>query len=189
VIHKKAEIDTPEFREFLARAVETVKARAATAASGVEGNMPWKKDGEKWHLGAKGFPPGQGARWDRALLPKLIKLLRELDPALEFKWDIRDAVTIRPRGASRFWCRVKTKESPALEAWFVGSPGRMNLGPVEGVGRDAVIEGDRTDGIDILKLWFATGDHFPVARLKAVLTDHLRAFRRAFGSGSEKEAG
>ena len=78
--------------------MEVVQGRAATAAAGVEGNMPWKKDGEKWHLGEKGFPPGQGAKWDRALLPKLVKLLREIDPNLELKWDVRDAVTIRPRG-------------------------------------------------------------------------------------------
>src|SRR4029078_1344015 len=32
VVHKKAEIDTPAFREFLARAVEAVKRRGATAA-------------------------------------------------------------------------------------------------------------------------------------------------------------
>ena len=61
VVHKKSEIDTPAFREFLARAAEAVKGRVATAAGGVEGNMPWKKDGEKWHLGDKGFPPGRGA--------------------------------------------------------------------------------------------------------------------------------
>ena len=60
--------------------------------------MPWKKDGEKWHLGEKGFPAGQGAKWDRSLLPRLIKLLRDIDPTLEFKWDVRDAVTIRPAG-------------------------------------------------------------------------------------------
>jgi excinuclease ABC subunit A len=189
VVHKKAEIDTPAFRDFLKRAVEVVQGRAATAAGGIEGNMPWKKDGEKWHLGDKGFPPGLGAKWDRSLLPKLIKLIRELDPTLEFKWDVRDAVTIRPPGASRFWARLKSKEAPALEAWFIGRPGQMNLGRLEGVGRDALIEGDRTDGIDVLKLWFVTSDNLPVAKLKPVLADHLRAFKRAYGGSSEKEAG
>src|SRR5262249_17235257 len=149
VVHKKAEIDTPAFREFLKRAVEVVQGRAATAAGGIEGNMPWKKDGAKWHLGEKGCPPGRGAKWDRTLLPKVIKVVREIDPVLEFKWDVRDAVTLRPAGAQRFWARFKTKEAEALEVWFIGRPGQLNLGRLEGVGRDALIEGDRTDGIDI----------------------------------------
>jgi excinuclease ABC subunit A len=188
--HRLAEIDTPAFREFLARAVEVVQGRAATAAGGVEGNMPWKKDGEKWHLGDKGFPAGKGAKWDRALLPRLIKLLREIDPTLKFKWDVRDAVAAGPPGAQRAWARLKTKDAESLEVWFVGRPGQMNLGRLEGVGRDAVIEGDRTDGIDVLKLWFVTADDMPVAKLKPVLADHLRGFKKAFGNGAgEKEAG
>ena len=158
--------------------------------AGVEGNMPWKKDGEKWHLGEKGFPPGKAVKWDRMLLSRLVKLLREIDPSLEFKWDVRDAITIRPSGSSRFWCRIKTKEAAVLEAWFVGRPGQMNLSRLEGVGREALIEGDRKDGIDILKLWFVTGDDLQPGKLRPVLADHLRGFRAAFGnSGEEKEAG
>jgi excinuclease ABC subunit A len=190
IVHKKAEIDTPAFREFLKRAVEVVQGRAATAAAGVEGNMPWKKDGEKWHLGDKGFPPGKGVKWDRTILPRLVKLLREIDATLEFKWDIRDAVTVRPPGSARFWCRIKTKESAALEVWFIGRRGQVNLSRLEGVGRDATLEGDRNDGTEILKVWFVTGNEFQAAKLKPILTEHLAGFLAAFGAeGSEKEAG
>ncbi|WP_439620378.1 excinuclease ABC subunit UvrA [Gemmata sp.] len=189
VVHKKSEVEAPAFREFLARAVGVVQGRDATASAGVEGNMPWKKDGEKWHLGEKGFPLGKGAKWDRALLPRLLKLLREVDSTLEFKWDVRDAVTVRPLGASRFWCRIKTKESAALEVWLVGRRGQANLGRLEGAGRESAIEGDREDGSEVLKLWFVTGDNLPANKLKPVLTEHLRAFKAAFGTGGEKEAG
>jgi len=190
VVHKKDEIDTPAFREFLTRAVEVVQGRSATTTAGVEGNMPWKKDGEKWHLGDKGFPPGQGAKWDRALLPKLVKLLREIDPALDFKWDVRDAVTVRPPGASRFWVRVKTKERDALEVWFTGRRGQARPAQFENLGSDASIEGDRADGSEVLKLWFSTSAHLDTAKLKPLLVDHLKAFKTAFGDGaSEKEAG
>jgi excinuclease ABC subunit A len=189
VVHKKAEIDTDGFRDFLARAVEVVEGRAATAAGGVEGNMPWKKDGEKWHLGDKGFPPGQGAKWDRALLPRLVRLLREVDPALEFKWDVRDAVTVRPPGYSRFWCRVKTKEAKALEVWFVGRRGQARAATFESFGRSVAVEGDRADGSEVLKLCLTAGNHLP-AELKPLLAEHLRAFKAAFGGAAgEKEAG
>ncbi|MBA4062787.1 MAG: excinuclease ABC subunit A [Isosphaera sp.] len=190
VVHKKAEIDTPAFRDFLARAAEVVAGRAATAAGGVEGNMPWKKDGEKWHLGDKGFPPGQGAKWDRGLLPRLIRLLREIDPTLEFKWDVRDAVTVRPPGYSRFWCRVKTKEAKALEVWFVGRRGQARVATFEDFARSVAVEGDRADGSEVLKLWLTAGNHLPAAELKPLLAEHLRAFQAAFGGAAgEKEAG
>ncbi len=190
VVHKMAEIDTPAFCEFLARAVEIVQGRSSTANAGIEGNMPWKKDGEKWHLGDKGFPLGKGMKWDRAVLPKLLKLLREIDSTLEFKWDVRDAVTVRPPGSSRFWCRIKTKESAAMEVWFVGRRGQANLGRLEGVGREVIVEGDRDDGSEVLKMWFVTGDNLPVGKLKPVLVEHIKRFKEAFGeSAGEKEAG
>ncbi|HEY1187838.1 MAG TPA: excinuclease ABC subunit A, partial [Gemmata sp.] len=191
VVHKKSEIDTPAFREFLARAVEVIQGLNDAAAGGIEANMPWKKDGEKWHLGEKGFPPGKGAKWDRAILPKLIALLKELDPAIEFKWDTRDAVTVRPPGAPRFWVRIKTKEPDALEVWFAGRRGTAIPAQFEKIGRESVVEGDRADGSEVLKVWFATADHFDSAKLKPLLKPHLKAFRAAFGDGSEgeKEAG
>jgi excinuclease ABC subunit A len=188
-IHKKSEIDTPAFREFLARAVEVVQGRAATSSAGIEGNMPWKKDGEKWHLGEKGFPPGRGVRWDRALLPRLVKLLREVDPALEWKWDVRDAITVRPKSSPRFWARIKTKEADALEVWLIGPRGQTALSRFEGVGRDATLDNDRADGCEILKLWLVTGNHFNIGELKRLLAEHLKAFKTAFGNGkAAKEA-
>jgi excinuclease ABC subunit A len=184
IAHRKAEIDTPAFREFIARAVEVVKGRSATSAGGVEGNMPWKKNGEKWHLGEKGFPPGRGAKWDRALLPNLIKLLRGVDPRLEWKWDVRDAITVRPKGSSRFWARIKTKEHDALEIWFIGRRGQTTLSNYENFGRNATVEGDRADGSEILKLWMVTGNHLQTSELKPLLAEHLKAFKTSFGNST-----
>ena len=190
-VHKKADIDTPAFREFLARAVEIVQGLNDTAAGGVEANMPWKKDGEKWHLGDKGFPPGKGAKWDRSVLPKVVELLKELDPAIEFKWDTRDAVTVRPAGASRFWARLKTKETDALEVWFTGRRGTAKPAQFESVGRESTVESDRADGSEVLKVWLAAASHFDAAKLRPLLKAHLKAFKAAFGggTGSDKEAG
>ena len=60
----------------------------------------------------------------------------------------------------------------------------------EGLGREVTIERDRNDGIELLKLWFATSEHFDAARVKPLLAAHLKAFKKAFGGEtSEKEAG
>ena len=53
------------------------------------------------------------------------------------------------------------------------------------------VEGDRTDGIEILKLWMQTGNHLDAGALRPLLAEHLKGFKKAFGNGadSEKEAG
>jgi excinuclease ABC subunit A len=179
-VNKKDEIDTPEFRAFLKRAVETFLGGLENKGAGVEAAMPWKKDGEKWHLSEKGFPLGRKLRWDRSVLPRLLAVLKDVDDSLEYKWDVRDAITIRPAGSSRFWCRIKTKESDALEAWFIGTRGQMNLASVEGIGRDPALEGDRNDGSEVLKLRFLAMDQLQPAKLKDVLKAHLKAFVAQF---------
>ena len=183
VVHTLAEVDTPAFREFLAKATEAFAGRGPVTAASVEAAMPWKKDGEKWHLSEKGFPIGRGATWDRGIVARIVRLLRDLDPALDFKWDVRDAVTARPAGAARFWVRLKTKEADALECWFVGRRGQVNLARVEGLGRDPAVEGDRADGTEVLKLRFTTADQLQSKALRAVLAEHLAGFRAAFAGG------
>jgi excinuclease ABC subunit A len=178
--HKKDELDTPGFGAFLKKAIEAASARAESAAAGVEAQMPWKKSGEQWHLSEKGFPAGRGQKWDRELLPRLLKMLRDIDDALEFKWDTRDAVTVYPKGAGRFWCRIKTKESDALEVWFTQRAGTATVATYENFGRTVKVEGDRADGSEVLKLWLTRPNHLETAELKPLLAEHLKAFRKGF---------
>ena len=67
-------------------------------------------------------------------------------------------------------------------------PAQRTLHNLRTYGRDATIEGDRKDGIEILKLWMVTDNHLDAAKLKPLLAEHLKAFRKAF-KASEKEAG
>jgi excinuclease ABC subunit A len=103
---------------------------------------------------------------------------------------VRDSVSVRPPGASRAWCRIKTKEHDALEVWFLAPAGHAKLGRFENFGRNVTIEGNRADGGEVLKLWMVTANHLDTRELKPLLTEHFKAFRRAFGdSAGEKEAG
>ncbi|MBN9521907.1 excinuclease ABC subunit UvrA [bacterium] len=187
VVHKADEVTAPAFREFLAKAADLFLGRGAITATGVEAQMPWKKDGEKWHLSDKGFPPGRGAKWDRALLPKLLKLVRDIEPDAEVKWDNRDAILIKVPGATKSWARWRTKEADALDVQFVGRRGQFNLNRVEQFGRGAELIDDRAGGATVLHLRFVNADHFHAPALKQLLTEHLAGFREAHGR--EKEAG
>ncbi len=183
---KKDEIDTPAFREFLKQAATAFRQQLGRLQTSVEDVMPWKQNGEKWHLSEKGFPPGKKPKWDLAVLPAFLKILREIEPKLEGKWDVRDAVTFRPPGASRMWVRLKTKEPGNLEAWLIGKPGQFNLGRLEKFGVLPELASERADGIDVIKLRFLTTAQLQTADLKKFLIEHLAGFREAVaGTGDE----
>jgi excinuclease ABC subunit A len=180
-VTRKTEIDTPAFREFLAKAVETYVSRFADKPVGVEGQMPWKRDGEKWHLSDKGFPPSRPPKWDRNLLPRLLALVRQVEPKVEIKWDSRDAILLYLPGCTRNWTRWKTKEAAALECRFLGKPGQFNLGRIEKFGVNPTLEGDRNDGGEMATLYFVHADQLHPAEMKKFLAEHAGGFLKHFG--------
>jgi excinuclease ABC subunit A len=183
LVHRLSEIDTPAFREFLAQAVASFEANLQRLRTRPEDVMPWKLNGQAWHLGEKGFPPGKKLQWDRALLPRLLELVRELEPGLEVRWDSRLAITLRVPGVSRSWAQWRTKESFGLDCRFLGKKGQFNLSQVQAFGVSPALSHNRADG-DVLRLVFRHDEHVHAAKLKEVLADHLRGFREAFGKGS-----
>jgi hypothetical protein len=115
--------------------------------------------------------------------------MREIEPELVFQWDVRDAVTVRPPGSSRFWCRIKTKEADALEFWLISRRGQINQAYFEGIGRDVEIEDNRTDKITVTKIRFVTFEHLGLPKLKSVLKEHLQSFQAAVANvDTTKEA-
>jgi excinuclease ABC subunit A len=144
--------------------------------------MPWKVNGERWHLGEKGFPPGRKVQWDRQLLPRLLDLVREVEPGLEVRWDVQYFITLRVPGVNRWWGQWQTKRAEGLDCRFLGKKGQFNLSRLEGFGARHDINGHREDG-DVLRLIFQREEHVHAARLKEVLAEHLRGFREAFGKG------
>ena len=119
---------------------------------------------------------------------KLLKLICEVCPGIDIKWDVKDAITLRPEGSSRFWARIKTKQPADLELWLVGKPGQFNLSRVEGIGQNAELESDRADGSDVLKLHFVRADQIQPAKLKAVLAEHRAARTASQRLADEQEA-
>ena len=94
-------------------------------------------------MSEKGFPVGRKVQWDRGVLPQLLALMREVEPKLEVRWEVRDAITFRVPGITRAWGRWRTKDPAGLECWFVGKRGQFNLSAVEGFGVSPQINGDR----------------------------------------------
>ena len=172
-VTRTAEIDTPAFREFVTKAANAFRANLKRMQTSVEDVMPWKLNGEKWHAGDKGFPPGKARKWEPAVLAGVLAALRAVAPDAEFKWDVRDAVTVRLPGQSRMWARIKTKEPVAVEVWLVGKPGQFNLSRLDGIGVAPEVVADRADGADVIKLRFAKPEHLRPAELSKLLAEHV----------------
>lgn len=183
---RRSEIDTPAFQEFLREAAAAFAAALRKQQTKPEDVMPWKINGQRWHLGEKGFPPGRKLRWDRAILPKLLDILREVDEALELKWDNQHFVSVRLRNLNRTWGYLRTKETDALHCRFLGAPGQLNLARVESLGENPELV-ERPDGSEALVLHLTSDKHLHPTQLKQILTEQLRGFRERYAHSSEPE--
>ncbi len=181
--HRLSEIDTPAFRAFLDKAALAFQQNLRRLATKPEDVMPWKVNGERWHLGEKGFPPGRKVQWDRGLLPRLLELVREVEPEVEVVWDARDAIKLRVPGVGRSWAQWRTKDCAGLDCRFLGKKGQFNLSAVEAFGVSPQINGHHEDA-DVLRLVFQHPEHLHADRLKKLLAEHLRGFREAFAKGA-----
>ncbi|HEV3263258.1 MAG TPA: excinuclease ABC subunit UvrA [Gemmataceae bacterium] len=178
--YRLSEIDTPAFREFLEKAVAAFQANLQRLRTRPEDVMPWKLNGQRWHLGDKGFPPGRKVNWERSLLTRLVEVVREVEPGLEVHWDAREAIKLRVPGIGRSWAQWRTKESYGLDCRFLGKKGQLNLSQVEQFGVSPGISGHRAD-VDVLRLVFQHPGHVYAAKLKEILAESLRGFREVFG--------
>jgi len=181
IAHHLVELQTPAFREFLQKAVTAFSGHLTKLKLNPEDMMPWKLQGEKWHLGEKGFPVGKKRKWDHGVFARLLKLVSEVEPNIDIRWDTRDAITLRVPGASRAWGRWRTKDADCLDCRFHGKPAQFNLARMDGIGIEPEILADRNDGCDVLHLQFTREEQIPVSKLKELLREHLRGFRELTG--------
>jgi len=176
--HRLSEIDTPAFRAFLKEAAAAFEKNLQRMNTKPEDVMPWKVNGERWHLGEKGFPPGKKVQWKHSVLPRLLDLVRSIEPKLEVSWDARAAITLRLPGINRGWAQWRTKDEEGLDCRFVGKKGQFNLSQVEKFGVHPEIT-SQSEG-DALRLVFQHEEHIHAAALKKILEEHMAGFREAF---------
>ncbi len=187
LVFKLEEIDTPAFRTFLKEAIASYNQTVKRLQTKPEDVMPWKLNGERWHLGDKGFPIGKKVLWDRTLLRRMLDLVKEIEPKLEVKWDARDAITLKTPGIGRGWAQWRTKQPEGLLCRFLGKKGQFNLTRIEGLGMEPSISG--RDNGDVLSLTLRSLDAAQAGRLKEILTEHLAGFREVFGRSTAEEEG
>jgi excinuclease ABC subunit A len=173
--YRLSEIDTPAFRKFLGEAIASFQKNLQRMQTKPADVMPWKLNGERWHLGDKGFSPGKPVKWERSLLSRLLDLVRQVEPEVEIGWTGRAAITLKIPGIGRSWAQWRTKESYGLDCRFLGKKGQLNLSQIENFGISPAIHS--RDSGDVMQLIFRQASELHPAELKALLADHLRGFR------------
>jgi excinuclease ABC subunit A len=179
LVHRYSEIDTPAFRAFLERAVGSFHDNLNRMNTRPEDVMPWKVNGERWHLSEKGFPPGRKMRWDRAILPQVLDLVRGVEPKVEIAWDNRVTITFRVPGATRAWAQFRTKDCEGLDCRFLGKKGQFNLSRIEKFGISPALKNHREG--EMLHLVFQHDHHLHGNALRELLREHLQGFREVWG--------
>ncbi|MGL4465642.1 MAG: hypothetical protein ACRC1K_26120, partial [Planctomycetia bacterium] len=160
-VFRKEEIQTKAFEEMLAKAVQTFSAATdggdeaapARMSDGVAAAMPWVIDGERWHVGAKGFPPGAKPAWDRDLVKLVTAQLEKASPNGAWEWNQREAVW-RKIGSGAFpWASLRTKEPESLKLILFQPKGQDVPSGLNGPPLDAVVDRSHA-GCDTFVLHF-----------------------------------
>jgi len=150
-VHWLREIDTPEFREFLGRAVKSYLARTQTSPLDIESLTPWKVLGKKWHLSRKGFPSGKRVSWEPEVLDNLTAALQAAVPNGSIDWGGKQVVYFYRPDAAEPWATVQTKRRGGIDLALFGPSGRFALGRIARLGREREIvsEPGKPDQIQI----------------------------------------
>ncbi|MCE9534084.1 MAG: excinuclease ABC subunit UvrA [Planctomycetes bacterium] len=180
LLYKKEEIETPAFQTFLKKAVQSFQQSLGALSSSPEDVMPWKRNGEAWHLGLKGFPPGKRVVWDRSILPAFLSVIKEVDPQIEIRWDSRDAILLKLPNIGKAWAKIRTKDADVLDCRFLGKPGQFNLSRLEGIGLNPTLKADRADGGETLMIQLRNQEDMPRTKLLALLREHREGFIQRF---------
>ncbi|MCA9053575.1 MAG: hypothetical protein KDA75_07045, partial [Planctomycetaceae bacterium] len=167
-VHKRAEIDTPAFREFVEEAiahyVEKVEQQEQAPAEAV---MPWKVLGKKWHLSRKGFPSKKRVHWDAAVLEQLLNVLETSLNGCEPDWSNKTQITWKTADGGPL-AELQTKRREGVFLTLLTAPGKIALGQIADLGAEREITTHRS-GQDAVRVKFTLTDEVKRSELIKLL--------------------
>ncbi len=178
-LHSLAEVDRPEFWDFVKKAVEGFKKYIERLSQSPEAVMPWTVLGRKWHATRKGFPPGKPVRWDPDLLEQLCDMLAGAAPDGQFLWNNQHVVHFMIKQQKEPWASLYTKKPEGIDLVLTGPKDQFALGRIAGFG--AARQVTPRESRDQLKIRFREHGDLRPSELKRFLAEHLASI--AIGNG------
>ncbi len=176
-VHAYADIDRPEYRQFVDEAVEGFAAFRERVQKQSDILHPWKQLGRKWHLARRGFPARNSPEWDVELLESVIAMLCDTVPDARVVWTNKQVVPLYVPGRQEPWAAVQTKKADAVYLHLTGPKNRFTQGRIRDLGHQPELDGERPDA-DVIHLRFRNDDDLKRGDLKAFLTEHLRSIAK-----------
>jgi excinuclease ABC subunit A len=170
-VHGYAEIDRPEFWDFVDRAVAGFGAFSEKVHANSDILHPWKQLGRVWHLSRKGFMIGRKIYWEQEVLEDLLELLAEVAPKAQFLWNNKQVVPIYQPDRSEPWAAVQTKKRDAVHLHLYSPKGRFAQGQITELGFEPELDGQRAK-VDIIRLKFRTPADLARGDLRGFLKRH-----------------
>lgn len=75
---------------------------------------PWRTLGRRWHSLAKGFDSADTPRWPLTLADQILTMLENVAGKGSLRFDDPMRVTVQPKGQSKPWAEVETKQTESL---------------------------------------------------------------------------
>ncbi|MEX0715455.1 MAG: excinuclease ABC subunit A, partial [Planctomycetaceae bacterium] len=176
-VHWLREIDTPEFRAFLAEAIVAFAAESRKGPLDLGELTPWKVLGRKWHLSRKGFPTDKRVAWNLDTLETLLDLLQRTFGEEGVDWGNQQVVNFRVgSGTDDMIATVHTKRRGGIDLTLFVEAGTVTLGRIADLGHDRVIKPHRT-GRDRVSIRIRTQAQVTAPDLAAFLSELNSAIR------------
>ncbi len=176
--HSLQEIDTPEFWQFVEKAVEGFIQVTQRAAENPNEWTPWKKLGQKWHEMQKGFPAGKKILWDVGVLKQLCKKLESIAPDGEFVWTNQLLVHFVVPQQREPWATIHTKRAQSLELILTGPKDVVTFGRITEFGCDQKLDATRPER-DLVRISFRTAVDLRKGDFTVFLKEHLTGILQA----------
>ncbi len=173
-VHGHAEIDRPEFWEFVDRAVAGFGSFTEKVQAKSDILQPWKQLGRAWHFARKGFSLGKKVLWEPEVLEDLMELLAEVAPKGQFLWNNKQVVPVYVDGQQEPWAAVQTKKLDAVALHLMGPKGAFALGQITDLGFNPELDGSKPHR-DTIHLKFRNAEDLAHGDLRGFLQRHLTA--------------
>ncbi len=150
-IWKKSEVDTPEFRKFLKRAVDGHLAQAIKEKANPDDLTPWKQLGRKWHLMKKGLP--RKPSWEFAAVEELLSVAEKAFQDSDIDYGIRSKINWKSKDSGRPIAELHTKRKDSVDLLVYVPSDTVTIGSIADFGFDQDIKLHQ-NGNDIVRVQF-----------------------------------
>jgi excinuclease ABC subunit A len=153
-VWKKSEIDTPAFRKFLAKALQSCLQLSKAEAANPEDLMPWKKLGRRWHELRKGLPGSGRVPWEFGLIEHLLPAVESSLQGFTVDYGLRSKINWSHPEEDTVVAELHTKRSDGVDLCLCCRPGEITIGAIASLGESQTITPDK--GYDLVRIRFTT---------------------------------